>query len=285
MESLAYSGAFDNFGMNRATYFTDTMNGTGLDIIVKFAQQVKREEDMQQNSLFGGMEGMEVTEPTIENVDEWPLIQKLEKEKEVVGVYISGHPLDIYKVELEHCMTHPVDDLNAMENGNFVVGGVLSEVVKRKDKNGNPFVLAKISDYSGEYKIALFRDQYSNHSGFFEEGNFIYIQGKMQEKSWRPGEFEMQVNKIGFLQDYRNQVVKELIIECDLDHITGNFVNEIDLIGTEYPGQTPVSMLIRAKPGEEPLKLQSRSLAVEISNQCIRAIESAETGIQLSFKK
>ena len=223
LESLAYAGAFDCFDdIHRAVYFHESEGSTFIEKIIRYANKVIEDRASSQNSLFGGFEanaGFDIQKPKIDAVETWGDIEKLKYEKDVVGFYISGHPLDQFSIEMSLCK--PLDTLFEPENINrdFMIGGVVSSVQIRQSKNGNPFGIFKIEDYTSSLEIMLFGKDYLEYSNYLALGLFISMRGKVQTRWNREGEFEFKPLQIELLQDMKAKRFKEVNVKMNLAEI------------------------------------------------------------------
>src|SRR6185437_15195707 len=193
-ENLVYGGAFDEFGINRARFFAKTENGvlTGIERLIKYANDYQNTQSSSQSSLFGGSVASYIPEPAMPQADEWALIERLKYEKDVIGIYLTGHPLDNYKVELERFCNTSISDLKMMQKarsgeggeeimtafaqrrkrGEICIGGLVSNVQHKMTKNGKPFGTFILEDYNESYEFALFGDDYIKFRNLLVDGYF-----------------------------------------------------------------------------------------------------------------
>src|ERR1700749_828863 len=203
-ENLVYGGAFDAFKLNRALFFGKTENGilTGIERRVKYANDYQNTQSSSQASLFGGSVASYIPEPPMPEAEEWPLIEKLKYEKDVIGIYLTGHPLDNYKLEMEKYCNSTISELENMQKarsgeggeevmaafaqlrkrGEICIGGLVSNVQHKTTKTGKPFGTFVLEDYNESYEFALFGDDYITHKNKFADGYFLHIKGNIEEK-------------------------------------------------------------------------------------------------------
>src|SRR5690606_31621519 len=184
-ENLALAGGFDGFGNHRAQYFHDDGDGiTFLEKAIKYASKFQESENSAQVRLFGESSDVQIPEPVVPPCEEWGTMEKLKREKEVVGIYISGHPLDDFKAEMNYFCTAKVSDFNNLENfvnREMAFGGVISEVQHRTSKMGKGLASFTIEDYSDSFEFRIFGEEYLKHQHFLVPNNFVYVKAMVQE--------------------------------------------------------------------------------------------------------
>ena len=238
LESLAYAGGFDSFpGTHRAQYFFEESDGgTALEKAIKYGIKYKENESSAQASLFGGSSDVQMPEPTLPNCPEWSLIEKLKYEKDVIGIYLTSHPLDTYRFEIAHFCKHPVkvlhlidkmketevdkdakEEFNAVKNKELVIGGMVTMASHRMTKNGKPFGVFILEDYTDSYEIALFGEDYVKHKGYIHEGYFVQVKGRITERFRQEGNWNFEINSINLLSELRDKLAKTLTIQILLD--------------------------------------------------------------------
>jgi DNA polymerase-3 subunit alpha len=229
-ENLAYAGAFDSFeGMHRAHYFApDKDYPTFLERLIKYGYSFQESKSSSQHSLFGESSGVEMPEPTVLKLEEWPSLVRLKYEKEVIGFYISGHPLDLYKIELRKLQR--VKDLNDVEknkNKELTLGAMVTSVNHRISKNGKPFGSFTIEDYEDAFEMVLFGEDYLKFKMWLNVGEFLFIKGKLQDRYHQPGNTEFKISNIQLLADMREKLMKNLTIKLPVDKVNAKWINDI----------------------------------------------------------
>jgi DNA polymerase-3 subunit alpha len=214
-ESLATAGGFDEFkDLHRAMYFATGADGmTNLEKIVKYGAAMQSEKTSSNVSLFlGGAAGATggVTVPKLTDCEKWTTIEMLEKEKEVVGFYLSGHPLDPYKADMDTHCTCNVTEFAEYKNKNIALAGILSDVSIKQTKTGKTFALVNLSDYQGTVQLALFGKDYSNNVAWLKNGEFVFVKGKVEERYNQPGSWDFRAENFTHLADLREKMTKYL---------------------------------------------------------------------------
>jgi DNA polymerase-3 subunit alpha len=283
-ESLAYSGAFDSFeNMHRATYFAPESDGsTFLEKMIRYGNSHQDKLNSSQHSLFeaGAGEGAEMPEPKFPIVEPWSNLEKLKFEKDVVGFYISGHPLDNYRVELDNFCNNRISDLKdfpKFRNRDMTLGGMVTSVNHRITKTGKPFGIFTIEDYTDTHEIALFGDDYVRFRQFLTPGYFIFIKGKVSERFGQADNLELKVGSMQLLDELRDKLAKSLTIQLNLADVTDSFIERIlsliDANSKENHAKN-CSVLFNIQDVEEKIevKMLSRKVKINPNNDFLAAL-------------
>ena len=265
VESLAYAGAFDNLGeLHRAQFFHigEGEQSSGIEKLVKYGSVTQAEKSSAQMSLFGGGSGMEMPKPKIPECEKWSDLVKLRFEKEVVGFYISGHPLDLYKVELEYSCT-PIPKIQDCKNREIAIGGSITDVKIREAKNGNKFAIFTVEDYEGSTELVLFGKNYIEHRNMLEIGRFVYIKGRVQERYNRIDEWELSVKKISLLSDVKDQLFKLVVLKIELEKINETFVDGLVTLAETHSGKCDMKLEVYSENEKIKIDLFSRKFKVD----------------------
>ena len=232
-EALALAGAFDCFEKEHRRQFIYARENE-LSLIensIIYSNKLQKEKETRQTSLFSGENGSHIKEPVIPDVEPFSELEKLRIEKDILGLYVSGHPLDKYSFEIENiCNTNFKKIKNNDVNGKstLFVAGIVTSVEHKISKNGKPYGNVIIEDFSDSYNFIFFSDDYVKFKNFFEEGWFLFLNGKMKNKWNNPNELEFKVDNISLLSKTRENHIKELHIKMDIDSIDSNLINELN---------------------------------------------------------
>lgn len=279
LESLAMAGAFDDFdGIgHRAVFFEPNEYGeTFVEALLKYGNSFKNDQNANQNTLFGNAEHkIEIAKPTIPITAEWGLLETLNKEKELVGIYLSAHPLDEYKIELEHFCNTKCNDLNDLTNMNgreVTIGGIVTDVRSSLTKKGDPFGGFTIEDFSGSYKVLMFGKDYVDYKNFCTIGYTLYVRGKVQERAWSKGpvkEIEFKVLSIQMLSDVRQKLLKTISIKIPITNIDAVVIDELQTIFEKNKGKTTLKFVVYEPEKRIWVQMLSRKYQVNVTNQLI----------------
>ena len=290
-ENLALAGGFDGFDTHRAQYFHDEGDGvTFLEKVIKYAQKFQENENSAQVSLFGDSSEVQIPEPTVPPCEEWGTMKKLKQEKEVVGIYISGHPLDDFKTELQtfcNATTKNFSDLESYVNKELTFGGVVSDVQHRVSKNGKGWALFTVEDYDDAFEFRIFGEEYLKYRHFLVPNSFIYArifvkEGWVNRDTGKKGDPRMQFNQIQMLHDVMDQYAKKLTIQLKIDELQEERIRVLKDLMTSHKGDQQLHFIVYEM--EEKLKLQmpSRKQKVKISNELLEALDQAQVYYKLN---
>ncbi|MDX2443880.1 MAG: DNA polymerase III subunit alpha [Bacteroidales bacterium] len=287
LEALAISGSFDNFeNIKREQYFAETNSGsTFTEDLIRYGNRVSQEKNTTQQSLFGEAENFEFAKPAAPIVQEWSKVDKLKKEKELVGVYISAHPLDDFKFEINsfsNVTLNELDDLKSQLGKDLSICGIVSEFKTGMSKNGKPYGFLTIQDYRESFRIALFNSDFLKYQQYFKEGLSLLIKGKVEASYYREGEHEFKVKSVHLLTEARDEFVKSVQLSLPVSIITPEFVNELEKVSS-----TKGNILFKFNifdPGEKlSINLFSRTKRIKISDRFLDFIDH-QPGVEISVK-
>jgi DNA polymerase-3 subunit alpha len=276
MEALALAGAFDCFEeIHRAQYFdtNDKDNATLIERALRFGNAYQMEDSSAQASLFGNSESVKPTPPKVLPCEPWGDIEKLRKEKEIVGFYISGHPLDQYALEIQNFCTHTADKIIDKSNVNKDIrfAGIVTKVNQRQTKTGNPFVIFSIEDYAGTIELSLFGNDFVKFNNYLTLGNFLYIKGKYLESKYRPGQQELKIDQMELLSELRSKLCKNVTVSISLDSCTQATIAEMERIFSNNKGKCNLYLQF-IEPKGMAVKTFSRTNQVDPNNEFFKEL-------------
>ena len=279
IESLVLSGAVDSFGFTRATYFAESDNfDTLLEHAIRFGNTYQNQKSQNQNSLFGDISDSFIDTPEMPKLKSWPLITKLEKEKEVTGIYISGHPLDDYKLELEHFTTCNLEKAHQSEGRNLKLAGLVTEAFHGMNQKGLGYGRFTIQDFNGALEFRLYRDDYLNYKQLLVSGQVIYLEG-MFAQGYNDNTY-FKVKDIRLLDSVGKALTKSITIQMGLTQIDQLVINQINQMINENKGSHSLSMEIFDMEDELDIKLVSVEKKVNADSKFIEELKN----IGLSYK-
>jgi len=278
-ESLALSGGFDSFGIAREDFFAQNTKGeVFLDTLVRYGQTYQLEQQQAQNSLFGAFdEGIEIATPPIPKGTPWSNIERLNKERDLVGIYLSAHPLDEYRIVLDNLCNTRCDelaDLNQLKGREEVVlGGIVTAIRTRFDKFGNPCGFVTIEDFKGSGELALFGDDWGRWSGFFTEGASVYINAKLQPRFKFSELMALKVQNIEYLQTVKQKKIERITISLMTEDLDEQVVNELGELICANPGPTNVYIRLTDATGKRNILLRSMSKTIDVKPVLLNYID------------
>ena len=286
-ESLVLSGAFDSFGMRREQYFSYNAKGDiFLDALVHYGQLYQQEQLNAKNSLFVGMEAIEIATPPIPEGEEWSTIEKLNKERELVGIYISAHPLDEYSVVLRGlCNTtcQELNDRNELAKKEEVrAGGIVTAVKERFDKTGKKFGIVTIEDFDNSGELAVFAEEWARWQGMLSVGCTVFMRLKCTENPYNH-RLNLKIIDIQYLQTVKERGIERITICLRADKIDDTVVNDLTTLITpalvkpkRNEPSTQIYIQIVDPETNRPITLHSRGLAINIQRDLIQYIEGRD---------
>ena len=279
LESLALSGGFDSFSIARERYIGTDVKGTAfLDTLVRYGQLYQAEQTQAQNSLFGATDAVEIATPPIPNADPWSSIERLNRERDLVGIYLSAHPLDDFKLVLTGmCNTHcaELDDKMALtKKEEIVLGGIITEVKSKFTKTGKPCGFVTIEDFEGAGELAFFGEEWGKWRGHLSEGYTVFITAKCVQKYPNSNYIDFQVSNIEYLQSVSDKRIESFTIEADSNHIDETVVNDILTMVNESPGNTQLYFQIHDSESNNTVLLRSRTRPITVKRELVNYVES-----------
>ena len=267
LENLALAGAFDGFGLRREQYLvTNIKNETYLEQLIRYGSLYQMEKDQMSNSLFGGSNTIETPVPEApKEFDKWSDLEKLNKERELIGIYLSSHPLDEYRIVLDYmCNTKmtALADLEPLKGQDLTMGGIVTNVRRGITKSGNPFGIVKIEDYSGAFEFAFFGEDWAKFQGNFSEGVLLYLTARCQGRQWNPEQLEIKVAGVRMLSDVMQTEIQKVTMSLPLINLTSLWINDLYELTNESKGSAKLAFQIVDTENNITLNLNAREATV-----------------------
>lgn len=274
IEALAQAGAFDGFpDAHRAQYFHTFKDGSTLiELAIRFGNNVKDQSASTAFSLFGDTADAQIPEPDMPHTTPWQPFEKLQKEKEVTGIYISGHPLDEYDFEIKHYTNTNFADIENRRDGEVSVACMVGNVNKRTDKNGRPWAIVTFEDLDSSMEVMFFKDNYNKFLAFLEPGNRLLLKGNYKKSFRDPEKYELNISQIEFMQDVMEKNSKELRIMLHYKNLTEDLVDRIYKIVSKHSGKKPMTLYL-FEDNQPPLRFHSNKTGVTITKELISQLE------------
>ena len=274
MECLALSGGFDSFPeLKREQFFAVNSKGeVFLETLMRYGNRYQADKAAAVNSLFGGENVIDIATPEILPAERWGDLERLNKERELVGIYLSAHPLDEYAIVLDHvCNTHmaELEDKTALAGREITMGGIVTSVRRGISKNGNPYGIAKIEDYSGSAELPFFGNDWVTFQGYLGEGTFLFIKARCQPKQWRPEELDVKITSMELLPDVKEKLVEKITILIPLSALNSALVAELSSLTKDHPGNTELYFKVTDKDEKMVVDLISRPVKLSVGRELI----------------
>jgi DNA polymerase III subunit alpha len=278
LESLAYAGGLDCFkGIHRAQYFAKGNDEiTTIEKAIRYGNSVQTNASSGALNLFGAVSDTNIPEPSIPAADTFALMDELRAEKEMIGMYLSGHPLDPYKLEVEKLTNLKLSDLSelAVHKGKEVkIAGIVTAAEHRVSKAGKNFGSLTIEDYSGNYQITLFNDDYINNRRFMELGYFVYIKAKVQNRWGKEDDFELKIQTVEMLNETRKKYLNKITITAELAELSKDKLQFLQELPKTNPGNCALNMEILDPAEKASLKFISTKIKFDPSNEVLNELE------------
>ena len=290
MESLALSGGFDSFGIRREQYFASNAKGdTFVETLLRYGQVYQSEQSSMQNSLFGDMGGVEIQTPPVPDCEAWSTMELLKRERELVGIYLSAHPLDDYAVVLNHmCNLHCPQIGREMDKKAFAsieeltFGGIVTSVSQRWTKTNKPFGIVTIEDFEGQGELALFGEDWTKWQSMLQEEYHIYITAQcVQRFRNNPDAYDMVIKKIEFLSDVKEKSIEKFTVYMDATMFNDAQLTDLETTLKNSSGNVPLYINIHDAKNNTNIQLYSRNITVDVNKKLLTSLdEMAEQGVR-----
>lgn len=290
MESLALSGGFDSFGIRREQYFAPNAKGdTFVETLLRYGQVYQSEQSSMQNSLFGDMGGVEIQTPPVPDCEAWSTMELLKRERELVGIYLSAHPLDDYAVVLNHmCNLHCPQIGREMDKKAFAsieeltFGGIVTSVSQRWTKTNKPFGIVTIEDFEGQGELALFGEDWTKWQSMLQEEYHIYITAQcVQRFRNNPDAYDMVIKKIEFLSDVKEKSIEKFTVYMDSTMFNDAQLTDLETTLKNSTGNVPLYINIHDAKNNTNIQLYSRNITVDVNKKLLTSLdEMAEQGVR-----
>ena len=278
LEAMAVAGAFDCFPeIIRAQYFSlDTKGSSFIESLIRYGNNSKTVKTSNQQSLFGETGGFDMIKPEPAPCPDWPKLEKLNREKEVIGIYLSSHPLDDFKLEISTFTTATLADLQNLREyleRDVVVAGMVTDTKNGIGKNGKPYGSFTLQDYSDSFRFMLFDKDYIENSKFFIVGYYLLIKGRVQKRKYKEDELEFRIKTINLLSSVKDELIKSVTLKIDPENISNEMINELKELVNENKGETELKFLFLDSDDKISLPMFSRTFRVRLNNELISYLE------------
>lgn len=281
LESLVLSGAFDGFKIKRESFFARNPDGrTFLETLMRYGQVYQQEKNESRQSLFGAMEEVEIATPAIPQAESWSAIEKLNRERDLVGIYLSAHPLDEFEFILKNLCNTQCQELNdrieLSKKQEVVLGGIVTAVRSKYTKTGKPCGFVTIEDFDGSGELALFGEEWGKWRGMLIEGCTVMVKAQFVQRFRNSDMMEMRITDIQYLQTVKDTQIEKITISFEADKLDDTTVSDLVTIIKDAPGTTQLFFQVRETSNSKPFVLRSRKEKIDISKELISFIKGCE---------
>jgi DNA polymerase-3 subunit alpha len=280
LEALAGSGAFDCFkGIKRGQYFIEDTKGSNfIESLIRYGHRVQTDKQTSQQSLFGSGENMQFSRPAIPVGEDWPLLYTLDKEKELIGIYLTAHPLDHYKLEMDRFCTHTLsdlEDLKPLEGTEIFITGLVRSHTSGFTKNNKPYGTIFIEDYTDSFRLVLFNLDYVTFKNYFTPGYALMIRAVVQPRQFgNTSELELKIKNITMLPDVRDELIKSIMLRMPINSLNPEFINDLKKIVSKDPGKAQLRFNIFDAEENINIEMFSRNQKVSVSDELLSYLAS-----------
>ena len=280
IESLALAGAFGHLGLQREQIYAENAKGEPfMDVLVRYGNKFQADKANAANTLFGADEFVAIAKPEIPPCERWSDLERLNKEKELVGIYLSAHPLDAYRVILEYVCNTGVIELNDRENlqgKEITMGGIVTGFREGTTKNGKPFGILKLEDFTGSGEIPLFGQDYINYGRYGRLGMYLLISARMEPMRWDPKRFDLRIGQIRLLQDEKDKLIEKISITLSIHGLDEPTINELSTLIKKHPGNSLLYFKVIDSEHNITLNLFAPNLRVEVTRDLVDYLKENE---------
>jgi DNA polymerase-3 subunit alpha len=278
LEAMAVAGTFDCFkDITRAQYFsTDPRGISFIENLIRYGNNAKIVRNSSQQTLFGGAGGFEIIKPEAAPCPDWPKLEKLNREKEVIGIYLSSHPLDDFKLEINTFATATLADLQNLSEyyeRDVVVAGMVIDTKNGIGKNGKPYGSFTLQDYSDSFRFMMFDKEYLEFSKFFIVGYYLLVKGRVQKKKFKEDELEFHIKTINLLSSVKDELIKSVTLKINPENISKGMISELLELIKDNKGETELKFLFYDTEDKISLSMFSRTMRVRLNNELISFLD------------
>ena len=278
LEAMAVAGTFDCFdSIIRSQYFSlDTRGSSFIESLIRYGNNAKTVKNSSQQSLFGETGGFDMIRPEPANCPDWPKLEKLNREKEVIGIYLSSHPLDDFKLEISTFTTATLSDLQNLReylDRDVVVAGMVIDTRNGIGKNGKPYGSFTLQDYSDSFRFMMFDKEFIDNSKFFTLGYYLLIKGRVQKRRYNEDELELKIRTITLLSSVKDELIKSVTLKIDTENISTEMINELKELVHENKGETELKFLFIDPEDKISLPMFSRTFRIRLNNELISYLD------------
>jgi len=280
IESLALAGAFDNLGIKREEFFADTgKEETFTETLIRYGNKYQLDRDSVANSLFGNEAFVAISKPEIPKCESWGALEKLNKEKELVGIYLSAHPLDEYSIILKYvCNTGVIElkDRSALRGRDILLGGIITATREGMSKTGKPYCIVKIEDFTGSDEIPLFGSDYIEYSKYCKVGMYLLINARIEPSQWKENDLRFRISSIRLLQDEKEKLIERISISLPIHELDEQTINELSVLIKSNPGNSQLYFRVIDGTNKISQTFYSQNIRLSVTNDLIDFLQKNE---------
>ncbi len=278
LEALAAAGAFDEFSeISRHQFFAEDIKGvTFIENLIRYGSRVQADKVTPQGNLFGDSPGLIYPKPEIPKSPEWTKVEKLNRERELIGIFLSAHPLDDFRLEIENLTTHSLadmGDLDELKNKEVTIAGIVNSVKEAYTRNGNPFGRMILEDYRNSWELTLFGKDYISYKNYFVKDCPLLIKGRIQTKYYRENELELKVKSMTLLADAKESLIRSISLDIPLSFINQKNIKKLGEIVENNKGELTMKFRVTEMEENIAVSMFSRSKRIGLTSEVIKFFE------------
>lgn len=284
LENMALAGAYDSLGLGKRSQYLElsTDGTTFVDRSIRYGNQLQASNANTQASLFGEEVMNDTVQPEMPECEPWPWLEVLIKEKEVSGVYLSGHPLDPYRLDIQHFTNVQVEHIERYKDRDLLFAGIVSGVNKRMTKRGDYMASFYIEDLIGKEEFLLFGKDYVEFNKYLIDGQCLFVQGRYQRRFRGSDRYSFQFQSMELLSHAREKFTNDILLSLEVESVGIGLLDKLEKVLAESPGSTPVRFRIKDKEDRMVLNMHSKKYMISPSNAVLETLGSFE-GIGVSM--
>ncbi|GAB6395515.1 MAG: DNA polymerase III subunit alpha [Bacteroidales bacterium] len=280
IEALALAGAFDNLGIPREAFFYENEKGeTFTEVLMRYGFKYQADKNAAACSLFGNDNAVSISKPEIPVCERWNDLERLNREREVTGIYLSAHPLDEYRVILTHVCNAGVSDLNhpeTLQGRELLIGGIVIGVQEKMGKSGL-YEVVRIEDFTGSAEVCLFGKEYVNFGKYCKTGMYLLIRGRIIPQRWkRDGSLGLHVTLVNLLEEEKDKLIENINITVPIYHLNESIIDELSVLIKNNPGKSLLYFRITDGKDDVSLNLFSKQLRLNVTPALVDFLEGNE---------
>lgn len=281
MEALALAGAFDNMGITREQFFAAGGKDGELfmETLIRYGNKYQMDKASAANSLFGDTDMIEISKPPVPACERWSDLERLNREKELIGIYLSAHPLDEYRIILEYACNTGIAELNEIENlkgREVMAGGIVTDFREGTTKKGSPYGILKIEDFTGSAEIPLFGNDYVEYNKYGRPGMYLLVRGKVEPRRWGGDGLEFRIGSVSLLQDEKDKLIERITITLPIHDLDETMITELSVLTQNNSGNSLLFFKVVDGENNVALDLCSKNIRLNVTRELIEYLEGNE---------
>ena len=274
------AGAFDNLGIKREEFFTDIgKEETFTETLIRYGNKYQLDRNSATNSLFGNESFVAITKPEIPKCESWGALEKLNKEKELIGIYLSAHPLDEYNIILKYvCNTGVIElkDRSTLRGRDILLGGIVTATREGMSKTGKPYCIVKIEDFTGSDEVPLFGSDYIEYSKYCKVGMYLLINARIEPSQWKENDLRFRISSIRLLQDEKEKLIERISISLPIHELDEQTINELSVLIKNNPGNSQLYFRVIDGTNKISQTFYSQNIRLSVTSDLIDFLQKNE---------